>query len=593
MKKKFLALLMAAAMLTGTLAGCGAKPGEGGDAKDGSRSQTNESQGSQDSQDSQGSEGDSSGIPEWLNPGSLPIVSEGTEKTLKIATLLGASAGKPEETWFYKYIEEVMNINLEIESFTADNQNEFLTLLFADNKDMPDIIISSGYFTAPQLIKYGAKEGQLLDLAPYINEENTPNLYGIYSENPEYKMPVTDSEGHMWSLGQIADTNEKGQITRAFLNYDWLEEANLEVPETLDEFTDVLRAFKKRGDDIYPLAGGMNRLNFGAYILVALGYNTTNANGLKICLRDGEVVLPAADREAWPEFLRVMNTFYNEGLMHPDFYTMDKDTIKALASSGKVGFMMEAPFVYTTEFTEWWGAKPLTSDYNATAFWPAANSVKAGNFVVTSSCEEPELALAFADWFFERNEEYMLGNYQMSLNGPFADQTDILFGLEGRVMDMETGAMTFLDFEKVKDSYASKNDYLTDKVHLWSSGNLGYAGATKIGYGHLDSGQDLATMRKDFAYNGEIHFRSAMYDTLVPYVQTGYPYYVYFDSDKTNELSDIEIAFSDYIKQETAKFVTGARAITEEELNAYFGELERLGVYDYVKEYAEFYNSMR
>lgn len=485
-----------------------------------------------------------------------------------------------------------MNINLEIESFTADNQNEYLTLVFADG-DLPDIIISSGYFDAATLVKYGVKEGQILDLAPYINEENTPNLYGIYQENPDYKVPVTDAEGHMWSLGQIAETNEKGQITRPFLNYDWLEEAGLDVPKTLDEFTNVLREFKKRGDDIYPLAGGMATLNPCAYILNAFGYNTSNANGLGIALRDGEVVLPAADKEVWPEYLKLMNTYYTEGLIHPDFYTADKDTIKALASSGKNGFMMQAPFVYTTEFTEWWGALPLTSEYNSTAFWPAANSVKAGNFVVSADCEEPELALAFADWFFEINEEYMYSNYQMSLNGPFADQTDILFGLEGRTMDLETGAMTYLDYEKMKDSYASKNDYLADKVHLWASGNLGYAGATKIGYGHLDSSEDLSAMRHDFGHNGEIHFRTAMYDTVVPYVQTGFPSNVYFDADKTDELADIEIAFTDYIKQETAKFVTGAKPITDEELGKYFAELEKLGVYNYVQAYADYYNSMK
>ena len=577
MKKRFLALLLAVVMSVGALTGCGQSNGEE------QQSQADDTQVS--------SEVEVAGIPEWLNPGSLPIVSEGTEKTLRIATILGANSGEPEETWFYKYIEEAMNINLEIEYFTADNQSEYLTLMFADG-DLPDIIISSGYFTTPQLVKYGVTEGQILDLAPYINEENTPNLYAIYQEHPEYKTPVTDAEGHVWSLGQIAETNDKGQITRAFINYEWIEEAGLNVPTTLDEFTNVLREFKKRGDDVYPLGGGINRLNPCNYILTALGYNTGDRNGLAVCLRDGEVVLPAADKEVWPEFLKIMNTYYNEGLIHPDFYTMDKDTIKALAASGKFGFMVEAPFVYTTEFNEWWGATPLTSEFNDTPVWPAANSVKAGNFVVSADCEEPELALAFADWFYEINEEYMLGNYQMSLNGPFADQTDILFGLEGRTIDMETGAMTYLDFEKVKDSYASKNDYLADKVHLWASGNLGYAGATKIGYGHLETEEDLASLRETFE-SGEVHFRTAMYDTLVPYVQTGYPYNVYFDAEKTSELSDIQIAFTDYIKQETAKFVTGKTPITEENLNAYFAELEKLGVYDYVQAYADFYNSMK
>ena len=584
MKRKLLALLLTTAMSVGVLSGCG----------EGSQTETQVSNKETQSQvsETQVTAEETSKIPEWLNPGSLPIVEEGTEKTLKIAMIAEASSGEPEEVWFYKYIEEVMNINLEIETFTADNQSEYLTLMFADG-DLPDIIISSGYFGAPQLVKYGVQEGQILDLAPYINEENTPNLYGIYQEHPEYKVPVTDGDGHVWSLAQIAEPNEKGQVTRAFLNYDWLEEANLEVPETLDAFTNVLREFKKRGDDVYPLGGGINTLNPGNYILTALGYNTGDRNGLAVCLRDGEVVLPAADKEVWPEFLKIMNTYYNEGLIHPDFYTMDKDTIKALASSGKFGFIVEAPFVYISDFTEWWGAKPLTSEFNDTPTWPAANSNKAGNFVVSADCEEPELALAFADWFFEVAEEPMYGNYLLSLNGPLASQTDILLGLEGCTVDEETGARTYLDFEKVKDSYSSKNAWLADKVKLWSSGNLGFADATKLGYSHLDSGKDLAAMRKDFAYSGEVHFRTAMYDTLVPYVQEAYPYYVYFDVEKTSELTDIKVAFTDYIKQETAKFVTGVKPINEEELNKYFAELEKLGVYEYVQAYEDYYKSIK
>lgn len=579
MIKKLLALLLACVMLVGMLAGCGnTNQNEQPDATDGGNA-------------AEGTTGEEqAAFPEWLHPGSLPIVEEGTEKTLRIATILGANSGEPEDTWFYRYAEEVMNINLEVEYFTADNQSEYLTLMFADG-DLPDIIISSGYFTAPQLVKYGAKEGQLLDLAPYINEQNTPNLYKIYQENPEYKTPVTDAEGHVWSLAQIAPSNEKGQITRAFLNYDWLEEAGLEVPTTLEEFTNVLREFKKRGDDIYPLGGGVNRLNPCNYILTALGYVTGDRNGLAICLRDGEVVLPAADKEVWPEFLEIMHTYYEEGLIHPDFYTMDKDTIKALAASDKFGFIVEAPFVYTQNYSQYWGATPLTSEFNDTPVWPAANSVKAGNFVVSADCENPELALAFADWFFEVTEEPMYGNYLMYLNGPTTDQTDILLGLEGCTVDPETGARTYLDYEKMKDSYASKNDYLADKVHLWSSGYLGWVDATKIGYSHLDTVEDLAAIRDTYV-SGEVHFRTAMYDTLVPYVTTTYPYYVYFDAEKTSELAEIQLAFTDYIMQETAKFVTGATPITEENLEKYFAELEKLGVYDYIQAYADFYNSI-
>ena len=124
------------------------------------------------------------GVPDWMNTdGDLPIVKEGTEKTLTLYVEQTSEYGKPEDSWFYKFIEEEMNIKLDVTTYTGDNKSEFLSLAFASN-ELPDIIIGANFSTS-ELLNYGEVEGQLLDLAPYINETYMPNLYGIYQENPE------------------------------------------------------------------------------------------------------------------------------------------------------------------------------------------------------------------------------------------------------------------------------------------------------------------------------------------------------------------------------------------------------------------------
>ena len=47
-------------------------------------------------------------------------------------------------------------------------------------------------------------------------------------------------------------------------------------------------------------------------LLRALGYETRFFD--KICLKDGEVVLPAAD-EGYLAYLTLMNQFYNDGII--------------------------------------------------------------------------------------------------------------------------------------------------------------------------------------------------------------------------------------------------------------------------------------
>ena len=67
---------------------------------------------------------------EYLNTdGTLPIVKEGYEKTLKIAIQMYSDSGEAESQWFYQFIENEMNINLEIQKLSGSEQ---ISLLLAD-----------------------------------------------------------------------------------------------------------------------------------------------------------------------------------------------------------------------------------------------------------------------------------------------------------------------------------------------------------------------------------------------------------------------------------------------------------------------------
>ena len=52
-------------------------------------------------------------------------------------------------------------------------------------------------------------------------------------------------------------------------------------------------------------------------------------------------------------------------------------------------------------------------------------------------------------------------------------------------------------------------------------------------------------------------------------------------------------ALRSYAEPEIAKFVTGARPLTDEELNDYFDNLDQLGAADYVKAYQDYMDSVK
>ena len=537
---------------------------------------------------------------DWLNLGGVvPIVEEGTEKTLRIYVSMDEASPDPEELWLYKFIENGLNINLEVTKFTATNRDEFISLAFASG-DLPDIIIGANFSTG-ELVKYGSLEGQLLDLAPYINENYMPQVSAIYDENPIYKNVITNTEGEVYSVGAIGNTYDSESLPRMFVNLALLEELGIENPTTLDEFLEAARAVKAAYPDMYPIGGSYTQYSPYLYILNAFGYLTIGTE-MGICLRNGEVVLPCADRGAYGEFLKFMNILYEEGLIHPDFFTMDKDTEKATMVSGKNVWYRQAPFLFVEDYLDWWSPNPLTSEWNDTAQWPAAvGAVKAGGAVVTSNCEEVELAVAFLDWF------YTYENYRISTAGmldTYENFEEYTYdGYRGRTYNVEEKKAYFNDMVAEPDKYTNSSDYLIAKVRMWPFFILGdyrYSSYEECGeYNSYEvrKEQMFATNSDpvETRYNspsGQTSFQFAMEYGIGQYLTEDlYPSYTYLSAEDVERASTLSVPITEYAEQESAKFITGARSL--DELDDYFDELERLGALEYVQIYADYYAAMQ
>ena len=534
---------------------------------------------------------------DWLNISTeafdLPIVKEGTEKTLTIWYRTAGGMEDPEQTWTYKFAVEHMNINLEVRPLYSSNQSEVLSTAFATG-DLPDIIIGSKFTTA-DLVKYGVLEEQLLDLAPYMEAGYMPNLAGLIEMTPAYGEAITDGDGHVWSAPYIGVAKTANGLSRMFLNYDWLEEAGISsVPKTTDEFLAAMRAMKAKDPSRYPVGGSWTSYNPMQYLLNAFGF-IGEGTITDISLYNGKVTLPAANREAYGEFVEYMNILYTEGLLHPDFFTMDKDTTNAQMSQGKNGFYMEAPHLSTTEemSRQWWGAYPLTSSTHATSEWPmSAKAILAGGAVVTSVCKEPELACVFLDWFFDF-VNYSNWSFIPMADGPYAQY---LCGFQGAYLRNNNTDIGRLDYDtdpKAQKRYGSGWTWATNYVHMWFNrfglqtdpitGREAYVAETVAG-----AAMESAADRKDAELDYKLIYLWAMEDTLEPYVITDVlSPNVYFDAETTERIADLMQVINEYANTEFAKFVTGKRSLSE--LDAYFDELDRLGAQELIGIYSDYY----
>ena len=277
--------------------------------------------------------GSTSNLPSYLKPGQFPLV-EGEEITLDIGVMLHDNTEDPTKTYQYKFIEEVMGVKLNITySFYTAQKAESISLMFADG-DLPDMMIGMG-LDASQIVQYGMVDEMLLDLKPYINAENTPNLMKVDAIDPNYLKAMTTPNGAIYSLGEWGEPNPDNNagVYRMFYNWDVMNECGItEAPETLDEFLTMLRTIKAQKPEMYPFGGNYARYNATYLIMNALGFNLSlgglsadqKSHETDIGLRNGEITLFSYDKEMLPVYLEFMNTLYEEGLMEPDYYTLER-----------------------------------------------------------------------------------------------------------------------------------------------------------------------------------------------------------------------------------------------------------------------------
>ena len=548
-------------------------------------------------------------IPEWLNLESeIPLVKEGTEKTLRVWIRREPTCGPYQESWVYKYMTEVMNVNLEVTEVPNNSMQQQIAMAFGSD-ELPDVMIGfQGYFNAARLTQHGAIDEQLVDIAPYITEDLMPNLNRVYTQYPNYLQAVTDSEGAIYGLGLIMSENYNTTPMTQWINYDLLEKVGKKEPQTLDEFLDTMRAIKALDEDMVPIGSGYDARNgIGSLILNSLGYLTTDATGLSPAMRNGEVVIPAADSEAFGEYLRVLKLCKDEGLISKDYFTINGDQIGALVAENKTAFLGGGawPYQYTKDSIEnWWGLSPLTSDYNSTKQWPKATSaVTCGGFVITSACPEELIPLAcrWADLGYEKH------NYNIFNKGPHIEmEKDYMLGAGGWYYN-EDLVHQFVDMENNPTKWANLNDYLDAEIHLWYAACWGYfdydGSEDEIGYRVMNIYPDITNVEdpsvfRDFEPEGGAlttvdHATMAATLEIYPFITFDcYPGNVFLSPELTEEVADLKTSLNTFVRNEVGKFVTGERPLTDEELSKYFDEVNKAGATRLLEIYTEYYNNL-
>ncbi|MBN1697241.1 MAG: extracellular solute-binding protein [Spirochaetales bacterium] len=260
--------------------------------------------------------------------------------TVEIYDRGNPGGSKPEDNFFTEFIKKGMldtyNVQVTFKPVPRWTEVEVLNNLLAAN-EAPDICVTYSY---PTILTY-ANMGGVLDMAPYLKKykNKLPNLWKLLGDRNIY-WDRDPKAGTVWCIEALLFNNMRNSV---FVREDWLKKLNITEPTTLEEFEAMLVAFR---DNAKTLLGSNadKMIPFSLSIDVGWRADPLSTSFVPDNISDKEMWINGFDdrRLLWPgikEGFRVLNKWYNEGLIWKDFplYSYSDTTEGNLQKAGYVG----------------------------------------------------------------------------------------------------------------------------------------------------------------------------------------------------------------------------------------------------------------
>lgn len=294
-----------------------------------------------------------------INDGTFrPVDASELEFPLKETTTLTGMISYPANTesdpnkrTIFKRLQEQTNVEIKWTAIQGDQWADKITLNMSDPNKLTDFVFTAG-FSDSNLLKY-ADYGAIIPLEEYI-DAYMPNLKSVFDKYPEYRTMCTDVNGHIWSLPWIEQLgSEKTAIqtvgNMSFINKKWLDFLNLEIPETVDEFEQVLIAFRDHASElqeefgidgsIIPMSCIVNNGDQDPAILIngfGEGYGDADKDR-HIAVTDDKKVICSATQEGYKKGIQWLHKLYEQKLIDPEAFTQEWSTYVSKGKSGRYG----------------------------------------------------------------------------------------------------------------------------------------------------------------------------------------------------------------------------------------------------------------
>ena len=322
----------------------------------------------------------------------------------------------PNKRTIFMRLQEETNVEIEWMAIQADQWGDKIALNMSNPNLLTDFVFTAN-FSDSDLLRY-ADYGAIIPLEEYI-DAYMPNLSAVFEKYPEYRKMSTDVNGHIWAFPWIEQLGaDKTAIQTvgdmSFINKKWLDFLGLEVPETVEEFEQVLIAFRDHAPElqkefnidgsIIPMSCIVNDGNQDPAILIngfGDGYGDGD-QGRHIAVTDSLEVICTAVQPGFRDGIAWLHELYEEGLIDPEAFTQEWSTYVAKGKSGRYGVCFSWDVGNIDNITDWVPLPALTADTRNIT--PENGSFTSGydrgRCVVTAVAQEPALVCAWLDQMY-------------------------------------------------------------------------------------------------------------------------------------------------------------------------------------------------
>lgn len=572
--KQLAAAALSLALIAGCTSGTTSSSSQGSTAAGSSNPTASTAQGSSTAAPSAGGE------VEVSAPNEFPIVKE--KVTLDFLVQSNVGVEDFATNTFSQWYEDKTNVHVNFKLIPAKDGDQKLNLILASG-DYPDVYMNCP-FTMTQIMSYGS-QGIFYPLNDLIEKQGYHMVNDIFNgETTDFvKGMITFPDGNIYSIPEINQCYHCSMAQKMWVYMPWVKKLNLEVPTTTDDFYNMLKAFKEQDPngngiaDEIPLAGATDGwfANISGFIMNAFIYTESTSEDLigEVFLKDGVVTVPF-DKPEWKEGLQYLHKLYADGLLSPETFTQDGDQLRQMGENPDIPILGAAPGGHSGVMCQFYGDSGRWLEFESIAPLQGPNGLRTcyydpfgisvGEFIVSSTCKYPEVAVKWADGLFDM--ETTLRSVFGVLDEHWRWSNDGEIGLNGKPA-------------------------LYTTLIPWSEGVQNFCwqqtGPTlrtpDVRLGQTQDPDDPL----EYKLYTETHDRYEPYRPESSEVMPPLP----FTTEEATELADLQKTIYDYVGEMFARFVIGEVDI-DSGWDAYVGEINNMNLARYLEVYQQAYDSI-